>query len=196
MAIAISPSSGPIRPSYVLLPTTHFAITVRGFSGLTMEFNSSEVIDHMPEGWWNQLHQAVDSNALHNDWSNPQNMVDGKEAKVIGLLGVDTKHHYHAELHPLSEWPLKSLRATAVGNLPEVFARNWGDEGGCSRYQHYTNYNKISFFFPKVGGAPMIVDDAATSFHTYNAQSIWGAKQYDDGLVLSFELPPPQQSRA
>jgi hypothetical protein len=33
--------------------------------------------------WWGQFHQAVDSNALHNDWSNPQSMVDNKDAKIV-----------------------------------------------------------------------------------------------------------------
>jgi hypothetical protein len=35
-------------------------------------------------------------------------MIDGKEAKIVGLLGeLDTKHTYHTELHPVFALAIK-----------------------------------------------------------------------------------------
>ena len=49
----------------------------------------------------------------------------------MGLYGLDAQHGYHAELHPL--WGL-AVRVATESNTDTwvVFARNFGNEGGCS----------------------------------------------------------------
>jgi TPR repeat protein len=165
-----------------------------GPHGMTLELDSREVIDPLDSGWWKALHEAVDSHPPYvNDWTAAQSLVDGRPAIVIGLIGIDTKHTYHTELHPVYAMAIR----LASGSRREhwaIFARNWGDEGGCSQDQHYIPTNSLSFFFPNQGGDDYIVDEKSTYFKGKGGSGLsWGAKNFSDGLVLTFNLPPPDQ---
>lgn len=163
-----------------------------GKRGLTLEFDSREVIDHIDTPWWQSFHTAVDSHpAYHGDWTAAQSMVDGRDAIVIGLMGVDTKHTYHAELHPVFAMAIK-VSEDARRERWAIFARNWGNEGGCSQDQHYLPGDTVSIFFPNNGGQDITIDTANTIFRGYQAPVIWGAKNYIDGLVVTFKLPRPE----
>lgn len=57
--------------------------------------------------------------------------LNGKRYEAIGLYGLDAEHEYWAELHPV--WGLAiQVQADADGESWIVFARNSGNEGGCS----------------------------------------------------------------
>src|SRR5262249_1392940 len=102
---------------------------------LAVEFDANEFAERIAQGteetfWW---HQFVTD-------SRKRSGLKDKFAIVTGLMGLDSEHHGHAELHPT--WVLSAgvEEEGKGGNLDEVwaiFARKWGDEGFCSRMQHY-----------------------------------------------------------
>ncbi|HYY94283.1 MAG TPA: tetratricopeptide repeat protein [Pyrinomonadaceae bacterium] len=164
-----------------------------GKRGLTLEFDSREVIDNIDTPWWQSFHSSVDSHpAYHGDWTAAQSLVDGRDAIVIGLMGVDTKHTYHAELHPVFAMAIK-VSEDGRRERWAIFARNWGDEGGCSQDQHYLPGDTVSLFFPNNGGQDLTIDNANTILRGYRVPVTWGAKNYLDGLVITFKLPAPEK---
>src|SRR5262249_16800535 len=73
---------------------------------LHSEFNSDQTINRFHTWYWDALHQAVDKDGevggfKHGPWPNVQPIVDGKEAIVMGLFGLDCAHSCGSELHPI-----------------------------------------------------------------------------------------------
>src|SRR5579872_301452 len=62
-----------------------------------VEFKASETMDHFDNTpFWQNLHAAVDDG---NGEAN--RMVDGKNAIVMGLMGLDREHNSQSEIHPV-----------------------------------------------------------------------------------------------
>lgn len=66
--------------------------------------------------------------------SKPQTrkrLLTGKRYVALGLYGLDAQHGYHAEIHPV--WALAvRVSEDAGADTWVIFARNSGNEGGCS----------------------------------------------------------------
>lgn len=153
-----------------------------------MEFDSSETIDQFSEGhlWWKQFRSYVDNDLERGCVVDDPHCITGKSAVVIGLLGLDYKHESYSELHPLY------LLAINYADLKwAFFARNWGNEGGCSEGTNPWDVKKISF----------LVENAEASDGKVVASAIFGSEgtsisQYfvkGQGLVLEIELPEPDK---
>ena len=115
-----------------------------------LEFDSDETIDHFDDAlFWIGFHQTVD-NCFLPDCSNDTdagNIINGHDAVVTGLMGIDEVHNGYTEIHPVH---VLAIRESAPGS-PELandywafFVRNWGDEGECSSQQHYLLDNQVT----------------------------------------------------
>jgi hypothetical protein len=194
---------------------------------LHMEFNSDETIDAFDTWYWKDLHQAVDEDAgwagVMSGLSKPaytktRPLVDGKEAIVMGLYGLDAAHapdrsctgDCGAELHPVY-----AMAIHVNDNLEDdqwaIFVRNWGDEGYCSSGQERIEPTQpfvFSFRFKRPGAltvesTPATSSDPAGQFGTtFRGDSDNGANGLawsgpslipNEGAVVTFYLPPSSQ---
>jgi len=99
--------------------------------GAHVEFDSDETIDHFKTDWWTKWHNAVDNNI-----SEAHRMVDGSDAVVVGLVGVDCVHDCVSEIHPAYAVAMRVPDHPAGVDRWALFVRNSGDEGFCSQDEH------------------------------------------------------------
>jgi hypothetical protein len=172
----------------------HFRYHEQGKTALDVEFNASETIDTFDLPWWTSFRSAVQSHPANTgDWTAAQAFVDGREAIVVGLIGIDNQHNGHAEVHPVHALAVH-VRDDATGQVWELFARNWGNEGFCSQDQHLLPFNSITLFFPKPADATSFqVDSSTTRFHGNNAAIKWGQKQISSGVLITFSFPAAEE---
>jgi outer membrane receptor protein involved in Fe transport len=141
-----------------LQPGHRGALTSNNPEDMLVEFDSSETVDQpaFRTDWWNQFHSAVDRGGGDTGDGPAGAMIDGKEAIIVGLLGIDTEHGAHSELHPA--WGF----AVHVSDSPyddqwAFFARSSGNEGFCSQDQHHLDLSKLSFFLPRANTSDVSV---------------------------------------
>jgi hypothetical protein len=172
-----------------------------GVNALGMEFSSRETIDQFGEtGWWREFRRKVDGNT-----DEARKLVWGKDAIVIGLIGFDNEHGSYetgarVELHPV--WGL-AIRDDSNPNedVWAIFARNWGNEGSCSKgwditrskWQHYLplRNNKMTFFIPAALTSSSVVTPV---FQPANPDGSprYELKQMSDGILLTIDLGEPE----
>lgn len=115
----------------------------------TVEFDSDETVDHIDRGWWNDFHNAVDSNGGKS--GGPAGaMIDGKQTILIGLLGLDSEHGAYSELHPVYGMAIH-VKDDPSDDTWALLVRNWGDEGFCSQDEMAVPITSLSFFLPRPG---------------------------------------------
>jgi hypothetical protein len=99
-------------------------LSVNGRSGLHIEFDSDETIDHFTSKEWTAFHNAVDNNK-----DRAKQIFDG-HVILTGMFGLDGEHSLKAELHPVYAM---AIRSENLGNNPAdedwlMFVRNQGDD--------------------------------------------------------------------
>jgi hypothetical protein len=92
-----------------------------------LEFNSNESIDHFTSPFWRRFRDAVQ----HDD-QTAHDMMRDRQAIVTGLMGLDCEHDCPSELHPVYAMAVE-VNPDPTNNQWAFFARNFGNEGGCSR---------------------------------------------------------------
>jgi len=138
---------------------------------LKIEFDSDETIDHFHTPIWEALHAAVDES---DDLAHAA--IDGKFAIVTGLLGLDSEHNSHSELHPAYAVAIRA-NDDPSDETWAIFVRNWGNEGYCSQDQHYVSFpnNQCTIRLPWLPGASSVsVREGETQFLTNSDQTAWG----------------------
>jgi hypothetical protein len=121
--------------------------TINNPDYVKLEFNSRETIDHFlstssTQQWWSDFKLDVDRGLGSAD-------IDGHDAVVIGLMGIDDMHDPHAEVHPVHVLAIRMDKpANPANDRWAIFARNWGDEGGCSSQQHFLDRTAITVALP------------------------------------------------
>jgi len=118
---------------------------INGRPTIHIEFDSDETIDHFSTPWWSQLKSLVDLHLFATTYPQVHAFMDGSQAIVTGLFGIDWVHTPGAESHPV--WAL------AIEVNPDryaFFVRNSGDEGYCSSNDHAVNFpgNRYTFKLP------------------------------------------------
>ena len=158
---------------------------------MDIEFDAAETIDYFDLPWWVGFHRAVDSGVgplgFFNNWDAPRKLINGQDAIVIGLLGLDVQHSAKAELHPVYGLAIHT-QSTPAEDVWQVFARNSGDEGECSQDQHFLPFNSLSFFF---NGATGVVDATTVVHANVQTGTSWSANVAANGVVVTFNLPDP-----
>lgn len=159
--------------------------------GLGVEFDTRETIDRFRSPWWVAFHRAVDADATEpfgaQRWLRAQALVDGKQAIVIGLIGIDNQHEPRTELHPTYAMAIH-VTDNPCDDVWAVFVRNWGNEGYCSQDQHYLPLEQVNLFFPDVTAV-----DSSSVLYGDTSISSWGAKLFADGALCSIKLATPER---
>jgi hypothetical protein len=152
------------------------------------EFDSRETLDHFTTPWWVGFRNAVeDSDAAG------QALIDGRLGVMTGLMGTDCEHDCHAELHPV--WGLAiRIDSGPASERWAVVARNWGDEGFCSRSQHLLvlDPRQLTLRLPWRAGATGVQVGAGTVFSSNVAGLSYSTVSTPGAFVeLTFVLPDP-----
>jgi hypothetical protein len=169
-----------------LAPTNEYAIK--------LEFDEGESIDYFVTQFWQDFRAAV-----HND-NDPGGMVDGKEAVVIGLLGLDRAHGSRSELHPVFALAIH-VNSGASDDHWAFFIRNYGNEGFCSDNQHYieSDLQAVTLQLPRLNtvsntakanprsGTPRF----ATNIRQFQPPEVFAAGSSQDTFITVFLPPPP-----
>lgn len=163
------------------------------------EFAAYETIDRFHTSWWQSLREAARS-------GNGESVFGQREAVVVGLFGLDCEHEAYSELHPVYGLLLHEGGSSADDRWV-LFARNSGNEGHCSRYQHFVRFkdaagrdrNRMILSIPWLAGASgaQILDSTefghATSAPSSVAIIVNGAGEgADKGIHVVVELPEPE----
>jgi hypothetical protein len=121
-------------------------------TGIHMEFDSDETIDHFDSSpWWHQFHEKVD-----NSDAQAGADINGDLAVVTGLVGLDTAHSVSTESHPVYAMAIQTDRKSALTGGTDkwaIFARNWGNEGYCSQHNHTLPAGPLTVRIPWLKGA-------------------------------------------
>ena len=100
-------------------------------------FDSLSCVGAFDTPWWNQFRAAVNLGNDKDPNSVPAQMINGQDAIMTGLMGLDAAHSGSgSELHPV--WALAiNVTNTVSDDAWVFFVRNWGNEGFCGSHQHY-----------------------------------------------------------
>ena len=173
--------------NFKLIPPGEVGLTVGNDDGFIVEFDSDETIDNFDHPWWTSFHNAVDN-------GNPDQMINGKTAIVTGVLGLDCEHGVFAELHPVWAMAIELLN-DGYNSLWAVFARNWGNEGGCGSGDMQFDTSSYTFSIPWPKGASGVSIDPGTKFRTNNPQKVTWSRAFHPNkeVLVTFNLPSPDE---
>jgi hypothetical protein len=172
-------------------------------AGIHLEFDSDETIDHFDgNAWWKQFHEAVDAHG-----AKAGDLIDGDQAVVTGLAGLDTAHTPALESHPVYAMALQTDRKSAVAGATDqwaLFARSWGNEGFCSQYNHTLPPGPLTIRIPWQNGATGVLagieSDPATqvailggelSSNIGSTASVVPSVVPGEGVLFTFDLSVP-----
>ncbi len=156
-------------------------------TALVTEFDSDETTDQFQSNWWNGFNDDAHVRALVGD-----------DARMIGLLGIDTEHGPHGELHPVYVFQVRAPSGKVLGHGPlldtwGIFVRNWGNEGACGGSQHYLEVTQFTLRF----SAPQGADKFATSVKEQVQTNFdAGSENGSDWSNFSVSAPSPVQNDA
>jgi hypothetical protein len=177
-----------------------------------VEFDAAETIRQFKTEWWKDFRKSVGIRKIQTKKEKDfaKKFLTNKRAVVIGLLNLDCVHKCYTELHPVYAIAINiRTEVRGDGTVDEVwaiFARNWGNEGWCSKDQHYLDLekssNKLSLMLPWGPSTPEA--KAALSFDIVNdgTQFLSNSPRAtgpelsivgDQGIVVSFILPSPAE---
>lgn len=174
-----------------LVPDGEAALVTSNGNSIHVEFDSTETVAYFDTPWWNGLRdRAAESDARAKE------LVSGQEAVLTGLFGLDCEHDCHVELHPVYVFALKVEEGSGDERWA-FFARNWGNEGFCSRYEHVLPIDTVAFRLPWRCGATSVdlVDGTvvkASRGATPNPRVTWAA---GEGVVVEIDLPRADPDR-
>jgi hypothetical protein len=171
----------------------HGGMLTSAQSAIDVEFDSDETIEHFDSAWWRTFKDAVDRDggtAIEN--AGASSMVDDHEAVVTGLASLDAQHEATSQLHPVYAMALH-ISGNAADDRWAFFARNWGNQGFCSRDQHYWDVSPLSVFIPGPDGATgfQFLGEDVKANKTFGIRAAF----LNGGVLLSFDLGSPE-SRA
>ncbi len=166
---------------------------------IKLEFKMGEVVDLMSppvSPFWIRFASDEEVNDPNPQQINGPDGHTGTEAMTIGLMGMDTQHGAQSEVHPV--WALAVHTNTSLNaDQWDFFARNYGNEGWCSRKQHYLHNNgqpfEISFPVPRPSGATVAVPTLSTNLFATNSDEPAPTLSIPSNAsgAISFHLPSP-----
>lgn len=166
-----------------------------------VEFDSKETSDAFQSPLWSRFKSYLDpvcSGATYTcDEAKGREMVDGRRAIVVGLLGLDSEHGGYSELHPVYAMALQTKPGS--GNPEDdswmLFARNWGNEGYCSSATETlpSEITTLKILLPQPEATAEITGvDITTDFYSFDTKDCPTATFIKDkGVLLTFNTPPP-----
>jgi hypothetical protein len=155
-----------------------------------LEFDSDETIDKFDQSpIWKSFHRAVDASDIRAGA-----FINGNDAVVTGLMGIDEMHSPHSEIHPVHAL---AIRENSPGS-PDlandkwmVFVRNWGDQGECSSRQHYLLSQQVTIQLPPpTATAGQATLNADTGILHNGGDGKYSFYSGPEGTFVTFDLPP------
>jgi len=173
----------------------HDAVDAVDDADATLKFMRGQANSGDPAGVLAQAKIPELTTDLSNKSAALKSMVNGRDAIVTGLLGLDCSHDCASELHPV--WAM----AIRVNDDPAdetwaIFVRRWGNEGFCSRDQHYLDDlqgNEYTFRLPWKTNASSVSLTPDTMLRCRFGQAAGPrvTSVPNVGLLVSFFLPVP-----
>jgi hypothetical protein len=162
-------------------------VTVNG-NAFHAEFDSRETVDYFDTPWWDDFRKAVTGEEPGGP--DPGSLVNGRPAVLTGLFGLDCEHKCKSELHPVYVFAVQTSR-TPDEETWAFFARNWGNEGFCSRSLHLLPIDTVTFRIPwRCGATSVTVAPDTVVKKTANVRSdpriVWAP---GEGVVVELDLP-------
>jgi hypothetical protein len=172
-----------------LVPPDQSGLTSTSGESILCEFDARETLNHFATPWWKELRLWANLGAD----GRARKLVDGRQAVVTGLLGLDCEHDCHSELHPV--WALGvQAKSDTRRDRWALFARNWGNEGFCSSEQHHLEVvaHRLTTTLPWREGATGVRLGRGTKFYA-NVEGVrgWWTAVPGQHLNVTFELPAP-----
>ncbi|MCC2672794.1 MAG: hypothetical protein K0Q72_5266, partial [Armatimonadetes bacterium] len=200
----------------------NFSLSTNSGAGLTcanngmlgVEFDAQEVTDRAPDRWWAKLRKAVNEDVQRAgdgkpDYREARKLVDGHAAVITGLIGLDIEHTARTETHPVYAMAIETTAPDEPRALWALFARNWGNAGGCGGSQQYASFpdNHLRIRIPwRAGAASVEVAVPADPTQpplpgdSWFATNITGSAvapsfriEPGKGVVVDFALPEPTE---
>jgi hypothetical protein len=110
--------------------------------GIGVEFKKGETTDNFGTPFW-QHFDALFSNGDNTNYFGGLSVdglnIDGADAVVTALMGVDGVHGGYAELHPVFAMAIKTKETTTDDGVEQTwdfFVRNEGNQGSCASNAH------------------------------------------------------------
>ncbi len=160
------------------------------------EFSSHEATGHMRRRcgadatWWERFRCADKTR------SGPARLINGKRAKIIGLLNFDNEHFgaegAHTELHPIYLFAVLT-QEDATTQTWSFFARDYGDQGGCSHpgWTHKLFLPGDAMFFHVDGVASLDLQKSRIVSTSCCKEPLLSAEPTKDGVLVKVNLPEP-----
>jgi len=172
-------------------------LSVNARTGLHIELDSRETINHFQHEEWVNFRKAVEDGNLDLNIK----LFTGHTI-LTGLFGMDGEHSLKAELHPLFAL---ATRRDDFENDPRddvwlMFARNRGDEGFCSSRLWDAGFEDYTVRLPWLEGMTAVdVDWSKTSFEGTDGTSgpvvaVLAPPAQDAGVYVTFHLGPSATS--
>jgi hypothetical protein len=180
---------------YLTISRDDRALETAGRDGVHIEFNSEETVDNWDDTstWWDDFHhKGVDKH--HEEFFDGPNGINGKQAIVIGMLGLDLPHtDHHSELHPVYAMFVQLPLPQPTQEKWAFFVRNWGNEGFCGSDQEPIEQKTIQIRIPQRPGATkFVLTDNVYGFWNDDdngcSQQSWNYQRVKDGVLLTFSL--------
>ena len=166
--------------------------------GTELEFDAGETVDYWDNTntWWDSFHHDY----VDQSGQAAHGRVDGKDVILVGMLGLDTQHDVHSELHPIYAM-FVHFQQDGAQDRWAFFVRNWGNEGGCGSDQEplptgFLNDNTLRVLIPHAAGQNASVTDNVWVYgdddNERNLQG-WSYQPTSQGVVLTFSLRDPSK---
>src|SRR5258708_7615722 len=169
--------------------------------GVHVEFNSSETVNHFDgtRTWWDGFHH----NAVDKSDEAASQAVNDKFAIVIGLLGIDSQHNAHSEIHPVYTMFIKLPGSQTTHDHWAFFVRNFGNEVYCGSGEPIPN-PQLQVRIPGTGGTNVSTMNRGVlsqkNVHPFSDNDLnqcadntqWSSEATrDGGLLFTFNLTDP-----
>jgi hypothetical protein len=194
----------------LLLPAQEYGLTGNnnerpdnGGRYMEVEFDSREFDGRFGTKWWKEFAQLAEKGAQSGDYTEIQDYLhpgNGLAYGVVyGIFGIDCEHGCRSEIHPAYAVAIQ-VNDAKDSNKWAIFARNWGDEGFCSHYDHQLDLsgaqNAIRVVLPynSAAGPKINKDDYEVATWSQDAsQCPTYSFVRDQGEEITIPLPPPGQ---
>lgn len=160
------------------------------------EFSSHEATGHMRRRcgedatWWERFRCSDKTR------SGPARLINGRRAKIIGLLNFDNEHFgaegAHTELHPIYLFAVLT-QEDATTQTWSFFARDYGDQGGCSHpgWTHKLLLPGDAMFFHVDGVASLDLRKSRIVSTSCCTEPLLSAERTKDGVLVKVNFPEP-----
>jgi len=169
---------------------------------IDIEFDSRELEGRFGTDWWKEFARLAQAGVTSGDYQQIMDYLHSGPGlacgTVYGVFGIDCEHGCRSEYHPAYAVAIQ-IDESKDSNRWAIFARNWGDEGFCSHYNHQLDLQScggaIRLLLPyNSRGAPISIKiEQAASSPAGQCPRFAFQGTGQPGEIVEIPLPPPGQ---